>query len=144
MMGFTFAPPVIEWGWRIEEEVCIFGWCFEIFYARVGYEFDLGAGLRLPVQMDVQPLDANWPQNVRAEQEYEFSTTITPLDFSRQEFVQFCTDHQLDDEWYIDSCDRFSFPISSILKMATSSWPTTACSRHHRPRTGNPNHHLGG
>jgi hypothetical protein len=52
MMGFTFAPPVIEWGWRIETEACLFGYCFEIFFARVGYEFDLAAGVRLPVQID--------------------------------------------------------------------------------------------
>jgi len=111
MMGITFAPPVIEWGWKIEEEVCIFGWCFEIFYARVGYEFDIAAGLRLPVQMDlVEVSDNSWPDDVWAENSYDFKASLTPLDFDKQDYIQFCQDHELYKEWYISDCERFAFP----------------------------------
>ena len=109
MMGFTFAPPVIEWGWKIEEEACIFGFCFEIFFARVGYEFDLGVGLRLPVEMNAVP-QVNWPDDVWAQDDFSFETSIKPLDFSTADYLAFCNQHNLDDEWYIDSCERFSFP----------------------------------
>lgn len=110
MMGFTFAPPVLQWGWKIDEEVCVFGWCFEVFYARIGYEFDLGVGFRLPVEMDISSTDAAWPGNIWAQTDQTIQATIKPLDFSRQDYYDFCVENKLDDLWYIDSCDRFSFP----------------------------------
>src|SRR5205807_10623065 len=57
MMGFTLAPPEVSWGYNIDEEACIdLGFtdiCITLFAARVGYDFDLAAGLRLPVQLEV-------------------------------------------------------------------------------------------
>jgi len=107
MMGFTFAPPVLEWGWRVDEEICIFGFCFEIFYARIGYEFDLAAGVRLPVEVDFDGI----PESVLATQQTpEIETTLQPMDFDVDQFQAFCDAHDLDDPWYIANCERFAFP----------------------------------
>lgn len=110
MMGFTIAPPVLQWGWKIDEEVCVFGWCFEVFYARIGYEFDLGVGFRLPVEMNISSTDSAWPGDIWAQTDQTIQATIKPLDFSQQDYYDFCVENKLDDLWYIDSCDRFSFP----------------------------------
>jgi len=111
LMGFTFAPPVLSWGWKIEEEVCVFGFCFEIFYARIGYEFDMGVGLRLPAQVNITPIDpVNWPDNVWAEDSHSFETSITPIDFNVEQFKQVCQENDLADGFFISDCDRFSFP----------------------------------
>ena len=109
MMGFTFAPPVLEWGWRVRWRVCIFGICFEIFYARIGYEFDLATGVRLPVEIDFE----NLPQHALASDGHAFDgavTSLAPKDFSVEEFRNFCRLHRLDAPWYISDCDRFAFP----------------------------------
>ena len=111
MMGFTFAPPVIEWGYRINEEVCILGICVEIFYARIGYEFDLAVGLRLPVEIKV--LDA--PESVLAGHDVTLNSQLEPLDFTTSQFEQFCNHHHLDRDWFIGGggglspCRRFGF-----------------------------------
>jgi len=111
MMGFTFAPPVVQWGIRVREEVCIdlgfWDFCFEIFYARIGYEFDLATGLRLPVEVDVSDIP---DPSVLAGSEVTLGTQIRPLDFTVGDYRQFCEDHALDQEWYISSCERFAFP----------------------------------
>ena len=126
IMGFTFAPPVIEWGWRIQVEVCIFGFCFDIFYARVGYEFNLAAGLRLPVEIyfegDEEDGIQDWLDGedndgdgrideVLAEESFSLQTKIQPTDFTVTDYEAFCREHDLDDPWYIANCrERFSFP----------------------------------
>jgi len=107
MMGFTFAPPAIEWGYRIQEEICIFGFCFEIFYARIGYEFDLALGLRLPIEVDLDDI----PQSpVLAGEEVSLSTSIEPVDFTVEQYRAFCEQHDLDSDWFISDCERFAFP----------------------------------
>jgi hypothetical protein len=109
MMGFTFAPPVLEWGWKVQWRVCIFGFCFDIFYARIGYEFDLATGVRLPVEIEFEDL----PQSAVATDAHAFDATRTslePKDFTVEEFRKFCQLHKLDAPWYIADCDRFSFP----------------------------------
>ena len=37
LMGFTWAPPVEEWGYSIYEEECVLGVCVELLEARIGY-----------------------------------------------------------------------------------------------------------
>ena len=108
MMGFTFAPPVIEWGYRIEEEACIpvIDVCFEVFYARIGYEFDLALGLRLPVEIEV--LDQ--PESVLAGRDVTLQTQVEPLDFRASEFEAFCNQHNLADGLLISDCKRYGFP----------------------------------
>ena len=106
MMGFTFAPPVIEWGYRIEEEACLFDLCFEIFYARIGYEFDLALGLRLPVEIEV--LDQ--PESVLAGREVTLETQVEPLDFKASDFEALCRRDNLADGLLISDCKRFGFP----------------------------------
>ncbi|HXV76201.1 MAG TPA: hypothetical protein VD788_07760, partial [Candidatus Polarisedimenticolaceae bacterium] len=111
MMGFTFAPPVLEWGYRVEEYACIdllFGEvCFEVFFARIGYEFDFAVGLRLPVEVEVSdiPSDA-----VLAGQQLMLNTKITPVDFTAKQYEQFCEENDLADGLLIADCERFSFP----------------------------------
>ena len=107
LMGFTFAPPVLEWGWRSQERVCVFGICFEIFYARIGYEFDLAAGVRLPVEVQFEGV----PDSILATEALPtIETSLQPLDFSTDQFRAFCRMHGLDHPWYISDCDRFAFP----------------------------------
>lgn len=106
MMGFTFAPPVIEWGYRISEDVCVLGICVEVFYARIGYEFDLALGLRLPVEIEV--LDQ--PESVLAGRDVTLQTQVEPLDFRASEFEAFCKAHGLADGLLISDCKRFGFP----------------------------------
>ncbi len=110
MMGFTFAPPVIEWGYEVSEEVCIdlvfTEFCFEIFGARIGYEFDVAVGLRLPVEVNVTDV----PSSALAGSEFTLHTELAPLDFTVGEYKAFCQEHHLDQERFIASCDRFAFP----------------------------------
>lgn len=110
MMGFTFAPPVIEWGYEVSEEVCIDlvvdEFCFEIFGARVGYEFDVAVGLRLPVEVSVTDV----PSSALAGSQLTLHTELQPQDFTVGDYKAFCQEHHLDDEWFIASCDRFAFP----------------------------------
>jgi hypothetical protein len=91
----------------MQERVCIFGFCFEIFYARVGYEFDLAAGLRLPVEIEFDGV----PASVLASRPLPpIDVRIMPLDFDAQQFRDFCQRHDLDAPWYIADCERFAFP----------------------------------
>lgn len=106
MMGFTFAPPVIEWGYRIEEEVCVLGICVEVFYARIGYEFDLALGLRLPVEIEV--LDQ--PESILAGRDVTLKTQVEPLDFKASDFEALCRRDNLADGLLISDCKRFGFP----------------------------------
>lgn len=117
MMGFTFAPPVIEWGYKIEEEACvdipaIGEVCAEVFFARVGYEFNIAAGLRLPIQVTIEDLpdEGTPPPYARAETQATLTSKIEPLDFTAQQYKDFCQEHHLDQERFIANCDRFSFP----------------------------------
>lgn len=116
MMGFTFAPPVLEWGVRIEEEACFLGVCAELFFARIGYEFDFAVGLRLPVGVHFEGV----PDSVRAEDMLDLQTSLEPKDYTVAEYKAFCEKHHLDDPWYIASCDRFAFPdfLDSLLPIS--------------------------
>lgn len=106
MMGFTFAPPVIEWGYSIYEDVCVLGVCVEIFEARIGYRFDLALGLRMPIEMEVDE-----PASILAGRNYDVSTRVVPLDFKASEFTKFCNDQGLADGTIIANCnERFAFP----------------------------------
>ncbi len=112
MMGFTVAPPVLKWGPKIEEYACVDlplvgEVCVEVFYARVGYEFDMAVGLRLPMEVSVTEV----PQpTALAGTEKTLQTTIQPLDFTARQYKDFCVRHKLDQEPFISDCDRFSFP----------------------------------
>ncbi len=112
MMGFTVAPPVLKWGPTIEEYACVdlpfLGeTCVEIFFARVGYEFDMAVGLRLPMEVSVSEI----PQpTTLAGREVTLQSMIQPLDFTAKQYKDFCVKHRLADEPFISDCDRFSFP----------------------------------
>lgn len=108
MMGFTFAPPVIEWGYEIEERECFLGICVEVFFARVGYEFGVAVGLRLPIELGISGLPG--AAGVRAGQDLALTTTVRPLDFSARQYRDFCAAHQLENDPFIADCDRFGFP----------------------------------
>lgn len=109
LMGFTFAPPVVEWGYKIEEEVCVdlgFGKaCAEVFYARVGYEFDVAAGLRLPVTVELQELPPADAPGILAESTPVIRTTLQPEDFTVGDFKDICRANNLSND-----CTRFAFP----------------------------------
>lgn len=115
MMGFTFAPPVIEWGYEISEEACVIGICVEIFNARVGYEFDVAAGLRLPIEVTVSGLpdtcrDGLEPPCALAGDAVTLTTAVEPLDFTVAQYRQFCEENGVADGTIIADCDRFAVP----------------------------------
>ena len=107
MMGFTFAPPVYKWGVNVKEDVCIFGFCFEIFAFRFGYEFDFAAGLRLPVKVTLADIPS---PSVNAQETKTLRATMEPLDFSVGQYKAFCGKHNLARDWWISDCNRFAFP----------------------------------
>jgi hypothetical protein len=107
MMGFTFAPPVLKWGIFEVDRVCIFGFCFEIFALKFGYEFELAAGLRLPVKVTVTDIPS---PEVVVEKEATMTASLEPVDFKVSDYTAFCQKHNLDRSWWISDCNRFAFP----------------------------------
>jgi hypothetical protein len=111
MMGFTIAPPVINWGYTIRERACIdvgfTDFCFEIFYARIGYEFDIAAGLRLPVEIEVTEIPS---PSVLAGSPTTLESKLEPVDFTVAQYKKICEDNNLADGLLISDCDRFTFP----------------------------------
>jgi hypothetical protein len=108
-MGFTVIPPVWEWGFEISEDVCIDllfdEFCFEIFYARIGYEFDFAAGLRLPVDLTVSEI----PTAITAGQSHTFKTELKASDnFKVGDYKKFCNEHDLPSSNLIGDCDAFA------------------------------------
>jgi hypothetical protein len=105
MMGFTFAPPSIRWGLFYTEEVCFwFFGCFTLFEAKIGYDFGLGVGFRLPMKATVSDL----PEGpIVAEDLMELSTNIESENFSAQQYRDFCDHYDMGDTAF---CDRFAFP----------------------------------
>ena len=52
----TFAPPRVRWGLFRHDEVCFwFFGCFTLFEAKIGFDFGIGLGFRLPVEVTVDP-----------------------------------------------------------------------------------------
>lgn len=111
LMGFTFAPPVLEWGYRVQEEACVdvgFGSiCWEVFFARIGYEFDIRAGMRLPARVTVQGVPT---QPALAGTDVSLAAAIEPVDFTARQFEDICIENDLDDAFSVSDCKRFSFP----------------------------------
>lgn len=118
MMGFTLAPPEVSWGYSIDEEGCLdLGFtdiCITLFAAKVGYDFDLGAGLRLPVQLEVSngssgPTPIN-NLSVLAGNSLSLNTSLTPQDFSAQQYTDFCNANGIADGLLVSDCNKFAFP----------------------------------
>jgi len=109
LMGFTFAPPVLEWGYKIEEEVCVdLGFeevCGEVFFARIGYEFDIAAGLRLPVQVELTELPPTTEPGALAQSMPVIRTSLEPKDFTVGDFKNICNSNDISSD-----CTRFAFP----------------------------------
>jgi hypothetical protein len=117
MMGFTLAPPEVSWGYSIDEEACLdLGFtdvCITLFAARVGYDFDLAAGLRLPVKLEVTSGDSTTPINdltVLAGTNLSLNTSLTPADFSAQQYTDFCNTNGVADGLLVSDCNTFAFP----------------------------------
>lgn len=111
MMGFTFAPPRVRWGYEYSEDVCIDlffdEWCFTIISVWFGYDFDLSVGLRLPATLVIPAV----PEDVLASTSLRFNPTIAPKDYSYAEYVKFCNDRQMAPSSFIANCtDKFGFP----------------------------------
>jgi len=81
--------------------------CFEVFYARIGYSFDIAAGLRLPVEVTVNKIPT---PSVPAEATTTLTTSLVPADFTAKQYKDICLANHLDQERFISDCDRFSFP----------------------------------
>lgn len=126
MMGFTFAPPEIRWGIFYEEEACIdlvfTDFCFTAFAARIGYDFDLGVGLRLPVELNISQVPS---PSALAQQQFTLKPQLEPVDFTAAQYKQFCLNEGMADGVTIADCDRFSFPefLSSELAAAFPNPP---------------------
>ena len=126
MMGFTFAPPEIRWGIFYEEDVCVdllfTDFCFTAFAARIGYDFDLGVGLRLPVELNISEVPS---PKALAQSQTILKPVLEPKDFTAADYKQFCLDQGLADGVTIADCDRFAFPefLSSELAAAFPNPP---------------------
>jgi hypothetical protein len=132
MMGFTLAPPEVSWGYNIDEEACLdLGFtdiCITVFAAKVGYDFDLAAGLRLPVQLEVSTGDGTTPINdlsVLAGNSLSLNTSLTPQDFSAQQYTDFCNANGIADGLLVSDCNTFAFPefFSSEIHNVVPSVP---------------------
>jgi hypothetical protein len=107
MMGFTFAPPRVRWGLFRHDEVCfwIFG-CFTLFEAKIGFDFSIGLGFRLPAEVTVTGVPTT---PVLAGGKVEgLETTLMPLDFDKARDQAFCLGQTppMGDPAY---CERFAF-----------------------------------
>ena len=98
------APPRLRWGLFYEEQLDLWFVTITLFEAKVGYDFALGVGFRLPVEVEVGNLPA---ESVPAEQDLDLVAEVRPLDFDAQQYEAFCTDHALGNS---DYCKRFAFP----------------------------------
>jgi len=104
MMGFTFAPPRVRWGLFYKEEIDLFFFTFTLFEAKIGYDFALGVGFRLPVQVTA----SNLPEgSILAESDLDLVSRVSPENFSAQEYRTFCTERGMGNSAY---CNRFAFP----------------------------------
>ena len=104
MMGFTFSPPRVRWGVFYKEEIDLFFFTFTLFEAKIGYDFALGVGFRLPVQVTA----SNLPEtSILAESNLDLVSRVSPENFSAQQYRTFCTEHGMGDAAY---CNRFAFP----------------------------------
>lgn len=109
LMGFTWAPPVEEWGYSVYEEECLLGVCVELLDARIGYKFDVAAGLRFPIDVtmnDLPPINNLTGETVIAESEVRINTSVEPKDWTVGDFKKYCNDNKLP----YDCEDRFAFP----------------------------------
>lgn len=109
LMGFTWAPPVEEWGYSIYEEGCLLGVCVELLDARIGYKFDVAAGLRFPIDVTMEnlPPESNLAgDSVIAESQVSVKASVEPKDWTVGEFKEYCTSNNLP----YDCEDRFAFP----------------------------------
>lgn len=107
LMGFTFSPPRVRWGLFYKEEIDLWLFTITLFEAKIGYDFAIGAGFRLPMEVSFE----NLPESVLAEESFDFSTQIQPLDFTANDYTQFCLDHNMGDAAY---CKRFAFPNALV------------------------------
>ncbi len=104
MMGFTFAPPRVRWGLFYKEELDLYFFTITLFEAKIGYDFALGVGFRLPVEVEVSnlPLDS-----ILAGQHLNPVSEVRPENFSVQQYKDFCTNNAMGNAAY---CKRFAFP----------------------------------
>jgi hypothetical protein len=121
IMGFTFAPPKVGWHIEYSEQACIDlifdDFCFTIFSAWVGYEIDIAAGLRLPVEFKLETVPEAEAITTKAiaGRLQKVKPVLEAADFSVADYLDFCNMQDnprgsFADGWIIASCDRFSFP----------------------------------
>lgn len=77
VMGFSYVPKKIEY--EVNPKVKV--WIFTIAEARAKFVIDAAFGIRLPIQVDVTR-----PESMVAGREYNIDTSITPLDFSPEQY----------------------------------------------------------
>jgi hypothetical protein len=76
VMGFTIIQSV---DYTLRYEVKVLGFC--IVCARAGFAYDLNFGLRLPAEVDVTT-----PKVLGENQQYTFTSSLRPLDFSAEDY----------------------------------------------------------
>ena len=88
----------------------LFFFDLEIFFVRINWEFRYGVGLRLPVEITIEPDH----EEQRAEGTVGFKASIIPLNFDIHNYTAYCIDNRLADlsKYQSDICnpDVFSFP----------------------------------
>jgi len=104
MMGFTFAPPRVRWGLFYKEELDLWFVTITLFEVKIGFDFYIGLGFRLPAEVKV----LNIPQtSILAEEQFTPLTELQPENFTAQQYRDFCTTQSMGNA---DFCNRFAFP----------------------------------
>lgn len=81
VMGFSVVPKRIDYTVNPKVTVGYCPFCATIAEARAGFLFDMAFGLRLPVQVDITR-----PESMVAGREYVLDTSITPVNFSAEDY----------------------------------------------------------
>ena len=102
----------MRWGLFRHDEVCFwFFGCFTLFEAKIGFDFGIGLGFRLPVEVTVSGVPTT---PVLAGGKVEgLETTLLPLDFDAAQYEAFCRGQTppMGDAAY---CQRFAFPNALV------------------------------
>jgi hypothetical protein len=103
LMGFTFAPPRIRWGLFYKEELDLWLFSITLIEVKLGYDFALGVGFRLPVGVEVSGIP---DPAILAGSNLTLTSTVRPEDFTAAQYEDFCLARGMGDASY---CRRFAF-----------------------------------
>jgi len=139
MMGFTIAPPKLDYSIQFSESVCFPIWyptqlhirwgtfgithfhlhfahqtvCTELVFFKLFANADIGAGFRLPIEVVFE----NVPKAAFPNQPFTINAFVKPKDFTVPEYMEFCNNQDIKNDFFLklsaifnqDPCERFAF-----------------------------------